>query len=89
MNYTEFGDADVSGLGPTLITVDNNPAPGIITLGGGRTVAFLESNEGIIYVWDGDSAIKLTVEESIGLSTKYLLQAITQDAAEFAALVDD
>ena len=89
MNYTEFGDADVSGLGPTEITVDNNPAPGLITLGGGRTVAYLESNQGILYVWDGDSAIKLEVEESIGLQTKYRLVAITQDATEFAALVDD
>lgn len=89
MNYAEFQDADPAGLGGTVVTVDNNPAPGIITLGGGRTVNMIESNEGIIYVWDGDSAVRLAVIEEVGLNVSYRIEEVTQDATEFAALVDD
>ena len=89
MNYTEFQDADPAGLGGTVLTVNNNPAPTMITLGGGRTLNMIESNQGIIYVWDGDSAVRLAVIKTVGMVTTYRIEEVTQDAAEFAALVDD
>ena len=87
MNYAEFQAADPAGLGGTVMTGGNNPAPDMITLGGGRTVNFIESPLGVIFVWEGDTAIRLAVDEEIGLSVRYKVEEVTQDAAEFAALV--
>jgi hypothetical protein len=42
-----------------------------------------------MYVWDGDSAVRLAVIETVGMETTYRIEEVTQDAAEFAALVDD
>lgn len=89
MTVSEFRAANVSGLPPTTLTVDNNPAQNMIKLGGGRTVETITSRLGKLYLWEGDSAIYLEVEEKIGLAVKYRMVSITQDATAFATLVND
>jgi len=95
MTEAEFNAADQSGSGvaPPEITVDNNPAPGIIKDSVGITMAL--SKQGKIYLWDGvDTAAYLQLDRVINEGTvseekDYSLVQCTQDAAEFADLLDD
>lgn len=87
MTEAQFNAATRGIAPPPAIIADNNPAPNIILSGAGITLA--TSNEGKIFIWDGGEAIYLEVKEEIGLSIKYRLVQCTQDATEFAALLND
>lgn len=99
MTEAEFNAADQSGTGvpPPEITVDNNPAPNIIKSGAGITMATSRTG-GRIYLWDGTDAVYLRLDKTnpartvdgvaIAETKEYSLAVCTQDAAEFAALLD-
>ena len=95
MTEAEFNAADRSGSGvaPPEIIADNNPAPGMVAENAGITMDL--SNQGKIYLWDGiDTAVYLRLDRTINEGTPsevklWSLVECTQDATEFAALLND
>lgn len=91
MTEAEFEAADVSGTGPTKLSADNNPSTKVLPVITG--LKFLTSNKGKLYFWDGAEAFYLKLERTTGtgpsLVNHYAIHPCTQDAAEFAALLND
>lgn len=87
MTQGEFLAADITGAATATITVDNNPAPSMITLGGGRVNKLLTAPDGRLFIYDADTAIYLQLDRTTGLIKYYSIVLCTQDATAFAALV--
>lgn len=87
MTSVEFAAADLTGANCVTITVDNNPYP-YLTLGGGRTNKLLTAPNGKLYIYDGDTAVYLRLDKTVGLTKYYSVVSITQDPTAFSTLVN-
>lgn len=90
---TQGDFTSIDGHTATVITADNNPAPGMITPTPGGlglpSLYFVTSTKGKIYIYDGSDAIYLALERRMGGVNLYSIAQITQDITAFTALLND
>lgn len=90
---TQGDFTSIAGHTATVITVDNNPYPAIITpTRGGLGLAniyFVTSRKSKIYIYDGANAIYLQLDKVAGGVSLYSIAPITQDITAFTTLLND
>jgi len=70
------------------LTVDNNPYPSFIKLGG-TTINMVTSQLGVIYLYEGTDVVKLKVDRVEGDNTFYTFEKSVDTQAELNALLAD